>query len=124
MAGQWHRQAEQAEGSAAGVGMETTTLSYVLTPPFALRRGSAWTAMLPSDCRALSADQRAKMVLREDGRRLGPGNAMEADICGSGAGRFSVWPKAVCFSTSDGSDPNANGRTYTIELNRPRYGGS
>jgi hypothetical protein len=50
----------------------------------------------------------------EDGRWLGPSNAVHADIRQIGLGRFSFWSDVVYFSTSDNSDPRTNGRRYAI----------
>jgi hypothetical protein len=48
----------------------------------------------------------------EDDRVLGPGQALHDDIRRHGAGRYSHWERTLYFSTSDNSDPNANGRSY------------
>ena len=52
----------------------------------------------------------------EDGQLLPHANSMHDDIRALGGGRYSMWPDAVFFSTSDGSDPRTNGRRYTIPL--------
>ena len=88
----------------------------MLLPPFASRRGAGWTARLPPDALAEPPERRTAMALWEDNRRLGPGNAMEADICALGRGRYAVWPNEVCFSSSDGTNPNTNGRRYSLLL--------
>src|SRR4051812_44034240 len=93
-----------------------TDTSFVLLPPFASRRDAGWTARLSPDALAEPPERRTAMALWEDDRRLGPGNAMEADICALGRGRYAVWPNEVCFSTSDGSNPNTNGRRYSLLL--------
>jgi hypothetical protein len=54
--------------------------------------------------------------LYEDGQLLPHANSMHDDIRALGGGRYSMWPDAVFFSTSDGSDPRTNGRRYTIPL--------
>ena len=54
-------------------------------------------------------------VVLEDGRPLGPGNALHEDIRTLGSGRFSFWYDYVYFSTSDNTDPRTNGRRYEIE---------
>ena len=91
-----------------------TDTSFVLLSPFVSRRGAGWTARLPPDALAEPSERCTAMALWEDNRRLGPGNAMEADICALGRGRYAVWPNEVCFSTSDGTDPNTNGRRYSL----------
>jgi hypothetical protein len=54
------------------------------------------------------------LVLCEDGCALGPSHAVHDDIRQTGRGRFSHWHDMLNFSTSDNSDPNGNGRTYTL----------
>ncbi len=55
-------------------------------------------------------------ILLEDGRAIGPGNALHADIGTKGGGLFSFWKGNLYFSTSDNSDPRTNGRKYTLRL--------
>ncbi len=50
----------------------------------------------------------------EDGRPLGPAHALHDDIRSLGGGRFSFWAGTVYFSSSDGSDPRTNGRSYEV----------
>ena len=54
--------------------------------------------------------------LLEDGRALGPSNALHDDIGIQGGGRFSFWKGALYFSTSDNSDPRTNGRRYSLSI--------
>jgi hypothetical protein len=53
--------------------------------------------------------------LMEAGRPLGPAHSGHPAIMEQGGGRYSHWQNAVIFSASDGSDPRANGRRYTVE---------
>ena len=55
-------------------------------------------------------------MLHEDGVPLGPAHSLHALIRGEGGGRFSHWgpQQVLLFSASDRSDPNRNGRVYTI----------
>ena len=55
---------------------------------------------------------RSRVVLYEDDRPLGPPHAMHKNVMRVGGGLFSHWGDRLFFSTSDGSDPNTNGRTY------------
>jgi hypothetical protein len=57
-------------------------------------------------------DNRSPLVIYEDGKPLGPGHNTFADIYHLGAGRFSHLNDGIIFSTSDNSDPNANGKKY------------
>lgn len=54
--------------------------------------------------------------LLEDGAPLSPAHSLHAEIFERGAGRHSFWVDSLLMSTSDNSDPRANGRTYQIEL--------
>lgn len=54
------------------------------------------------------------LQLFEDARALGPAHAGHGSIRQEGGGRFSHWHRRVIFSTSDGSDPRHNGRSYRV----------
>lgn len=113
--------------------------------PSELRReqGHAWIVPLPESARALLARTAAPDAgpalahahdagsanhapdapavvpvarLLEDGRELGPGDALHDDIRQHGAGRFSLWDGWLYLSTSDNSDPLRNGRRYELAL--------
>ncbi len=53
--------------------------------------------------------------LLEEGKPLGPAHSAHTNVRQQGAGRFSHWSNALWFSSSDGTDPTANGRTYLAE---------
>jgi len=57
-------------------------------------------------------------ILLEDGRPIGPAHASHSDVRNRGRGSFSHWSSALYFSASDNTDPNENGRTYTLRINR------
>ena len=57
---------------------------------------------------------RSTLLLYENGVLLEPAHAIHAEIRGIGAGRYSHWNDFLYFSTSDGSDPNSNGRVYQV----------
>jgi hypothetical protein len=59
----------------------------------------------------------APMML-EDGREIGRVVANPYDVANGGEGRFTLNDGLLAFSTSDGSDPRSNGRTYALV--RPR----
>jgi hypothetical protein len=62
---------------------------------------------------------RSDALLCEDNRLLGPAHSVHVDIGAKGQGRFSHWKDVgIIFSTTDGSDPNSNGRQYWVI--RPR----
>ena len=64
----------------------------------------------PSD--TLEEPSRATSVVCEDDKQLGPPHSLHVDIVRLGHGRYSQWEGGLLFSSSDGSDPNENGRTY------------
>ena len=79
----------------------------------------SWVADLPPE---LSGDtdnnefpHRSPLRLLEDGQVLGPGPASLATTPEAGDGRYSLCMGVVYLSTSDGSDPNTNGRVYAVE---------
>ena len=99
------------------------SLVVALYPPFGNEAGMAWRAehILPFDIKALGpyADDprlergRSPVMIYEEGKPLGPPHSTFADISKLGRGRFAYWIKqGLIFSSSDGSDPNRNGRRY------------
>ena len=89
-----------------------------LCPPFAHMEGHTWVCPLER-FRALADDNlshNSPLQLLEDGRPLGPGHSLHQDIAIQGQGRYSHWENRLWFSTSDNSDPNNNGRTYSLRL--------
>jgi len=56
----------------------------------------------------------SRLVLFEDRRLLGPGDALHDTIRRDGGGCYSDWHGALYFSSSDGSDPRTNGRQYAV----------
>jgi predicted dehydrogenase len=96
------------------------TRSWKLLPPFRQDGDRGWIARLPDELHALTdapdAPLASRLGLRENGTLLGPAHSLHNAIRSAGSGRYSFWGKALYFSTSDASDPNANGRSYVIEL--------
>lgn len=61
--------------------------------------------------------QQSPLLLCEDGKMLGPPHSSHPEITTAGNGRFSHWSKlGVIFAASDNTDPNKNGRTYSIAV--------
>ena len=100
-------------------------LVAVLYPPYGNEAAMAWRVqhMLPLDMTALRRfpaddptdenDRRSPVMIYEEGRPLGPAHSNFADISKLGHGRFAHWTdQGLIFSTSDGTDPNRNGRRY------------
>lgn len=61
---------------------------------------------------------RSPFVLREDGHPLQP-HALHADIR-IGTGKFSHWNDSLYFSSTDGTDPFKNGRSYVFAGKIPK----
>jgi hypothetical protein len=59
-------------------------------------------------------DGLSRLRLFENGRELPHAHSAHDDIRNLGAGRYSHWGDAVFFSSSDNTDPSANGRRYTV----------
>jgi hypothetical protein len=87
-----------------------------LQHPFAGMGGSAFAVRAPSLeqlADSATAPMRSPFLLFEDGRPLGPAHSLHADIAALGHGRFSHWSgTGFIFSSSDGTSPRSNGRTY------------
>lgn len=104
---------------------ERKDVSAVLPGPFAHAGGFCWNTLLSSVDFPGSDDasdaSRSCLLLREDGRELGPPHTAHQLLIQDGGGAYSHWADVLWFSTSDNSDPNANGRTYSVELDQERY---
>ncbi len=92
--------------------------TFRLIGPYAGAGGKCWVAPLGelSDIADEADWQQSPLVVLEDGVPLPLPHALHEDIRHLGAGRYSCWRGEVLFSTSDGSDPNRNGRRYTLGL--------
>jgi hypothetical protein len=71
--------------------------------------GHCYVAVLP-----LGVDA-SRMVLWEDDRPLGPEGTLHDEIRALGGGRYHSGPPAVYFSASDNTDPQRNGRSYSLK---------
>src|SRR5262245_52819422 len=91
-----------------------------LVPPFTHDRGFCWRARLPAELGwAMDSAKRPRvspLCLWEDDRRLAPGHSLHAEIEAQGQGRHSFWVSTLYFSAGDNSDPNTNGRSYSVGL--------
>lgn len=90
---------------------------FALKSPFARARGQMFEVALAEH--ALSSDRpgddrRSPLVLFEDGHPLPKPHAVHDEIDQIGRGRYSHWEGSLYFSSSDGSDPNENGRDYCV----------
>jgi len=83
--------------------------------------GWAWRGHLPPDC-GIDEDIKispCSLRLFEGGTPLGPAHCLHRDIRELGFGRYSWHLGGLWFSTSDNSDPRANGREYHALLSAP-----
>src|SRR3954454_4675948 len=90
---------------------------YTLDPAtLTAELGAAWTTSVPEalgPCDSAEHSGRSALVLFEGDEPLGPAHAPHDYIRESGRGAYSHWRDGqLYFSTSDGSDPRANGRRY------------
>lgn len=87
-------------------------------PPFRAEGACGWIAPLPQELEDLCDDEqhhaRSSLVVFEDATELGPGHEQHATIRLVGGGCYSFWKGALYFSSSDGGNPNTNGRTYAV----------
>jgi 2-polyprenyl-3-methyl-5-hydroxy-6-metoxy-1,4-benzoquinol methylase len=90
--------------------------TLVLASPFVHERGLMWSKSLPelADVSDIVGDNRSRSFVFEDGHQLPDPHAGHDSIADEGNGRFSHWGSSIFLSSSDGSDPNTNGRTYLL----------
>lgn len=103
-----------AEGAATPPRHEVFTLE----PPYHPQGPCGWDTHLPRQLEALTdnsaAPDRSPLVLFEEETELAPAHEVHRLVCEVGRGAYSFWLDTLYFSTSDGSDPNTNGRTYRV----------
>lgn len=98
---------------------------WLLQPPFYADGGHAWLSKIYSMPELLErigapdsseTPDASRLLLLEDGYVLGPAHSLHSAIRTGGCGRYSHWgdEPVLRFSTSDNSDPNLNGRRYSI----------
>jgi hypothetical protein len=95
-----------------------------LTGPFKHEQGHCWVVELPALARWADSQpqpENSTLLIYEDGRPLGPAHAQHDNIRKMGQGRFSHWGEALYFSANDNSDPNTNGKHYTITASPVSY---
>ena len=86
-----------------------------LSGPFRRVNKTAWRVDLPPKLDAIAdfdaGPSRSTLVVLENGRPLGPPHAGWNAINGS---YWNLRGEGLIFSASDNSDPNTNGRTYSV----------
>jgi predicted O-methyltransferase YrrM len=88
-----------------------------LRGPFLPNEGHCWTAQLPQWHHLADSSenpQRSPLMLYENGVPLLEAHVPHQYIRTGSGGLFSHWQNGLFFSTSDNSDPNTNGRRYTV----------
>ncbi len=120
MARRLQPQRAQAAAVLADVARGSTDWDVRRLDGFERESGHCWTWRVPPD--VVGGDgvngPGAPTLLLEDGRLLGPWQAIHDEIRACGGGRYSHWGRDVYLSTSDNSCPNDNGRTYTLVTSR------
>jgi hypothetical protein len=79
--------------------------------------GFAYVKALPklnSGGDAPEAPARSNLLVCENSNLLGPMHTGHVEIAKDGHGRYSHWADNLVFSASDNTDPNTNGRTYSV----------
>jgi hypothetical protein len=87
-----------------------------LRGPFTHLGGFSYSCSLPDlvdQADSSEMPRRSRLMLYEDGRMLGLSHSLHNDIVRYGKGRFCHWADYILFSSTDGSDPNTNGKNYT-----------
>ena len=88
-----------------------------LSGPFRHRGGQAYEIELPEHVDTADEVQhprRSRLMLYEDDQPVGFAHQTHADIENHGSGRYSHWQQSLIFSSTDGTDPNTNGRRYSV----------
>jgi hypothetical protein len=60
------------------------------------------------------APTRSNLLVCENNNLLGPMHTAHTEIAKDGHGRYSHWANNLVFSASDNTDPNTNGRNYSV----------
>jgi hypothetical protein len=100
------------------VAITSVTNDKLLKPPFLAERGRCWLIELPDmpAGEAIGNPFPSPLQLFEDAKPLGPAHSCHDDIRNQGRGRYSHWRQTLYFAPSDESDPNTNGRVYSIRF--------
>jgi hypothetical protein len=95
-------------------------MTMLSTPFTKFASGVAYSAPAPAlegSADTPAAPQRSNFLVCENSFALGPAHTVHAEIDNQGKGRFSHWTGiGFVFSSSDNSDPNANGRSYVAVM--------
>ena len=92
-----------------------------LPAPFKKSRGKMWEVELKSHETIADNNaepRRSPIILFENEIPIWKNHSLHDDISKLGQGRYSHWNSYLCFSTTDNSDPNTNGKKYHIALSQ------
>lgn len=88
-----------------------------LKGPFKPTGGYGWTMRLPGSGGDDDANRyRSALCLYENDKRLLSAHQPGVAINVGGEGRYVHWEDGVFFSSTDGTDPNTNGRRYSYDF--------
>jgi 2-polyprenyl-6-hydroxyphenyl methylase/3-demethylubiquinone-9 3-methyltransferase len=96
---------------------DTPMQRLVLERPFTAQGGHLYSAVVPALAPFGDDNDRpaqSPILLEEDGNIIGQPHSGHADISKLGRGRYSHWHENIYFSATDNSDPNTNGRQYSL----------
>lgn len=103
--------------------LDTSLFPLELKPPFRHVRGYGYEYVLPKCTEDYGnipgQSMRSPFILHEDGKPLLLRHATNVDIWYCGGGRYSQWGAGLYFAPSDNSDPNTNGKRYTVHMVQP-----
>lgn len=111
-------------GYQAYISHQQDAVNLELKGPYQHDRGHGWMAFLPQLAKWADDDKTPEfstLIVYENGRPLGPAHSVHHVIRNTGQGSFAHWKHSLFFSTSDNSDPNQNGRKYSITVTAPSY---
>lgn len=96
---------------------------FILSAPFVHDGGLRFGASIPEALRNFASDagedsRASPLRLYEDGVELKRPHASHSAILES-PGHYSHWDNGILFAPSDGSNPNLNGRKYSIRVHGP-----
>ena len=88
-----------------------------LSPSFSHDEGYCWMSSLPHLSHIADNEEkprRSNLRVFEDGKQLMFAHAPLITVQKAGEGRYNHWHEKLYFSASDNSNPNTNGRRYSI----------
>ncbi|MCP5143954.1 MAG: radical SAM protein [Gammaproteobacteria bacterium] len=96
---------------------QTADERSIIRGPFTHLDGSIWRARgVTSGGDHQTGRYASQLKLYENGEPMLAAHQPYTAIQLGGEGRYNHWESDLLFSTSDGSDPNTNGRTYSYDL--------